>query len=123
MVGRVVRVPRFGQQLQAALEGQIRKPWVTRCGTIQHTRTFTATELYGKRYTIHVYKDRKHIAGFGGASAIVDGLNMLKTSDGLSVRRIAKGEYEIVQTGVRLRSTDPTRRETKVALVGQRPAP
>lgn len=39
--------------------------------------------------------------------AMIEGLKELRTSEGYSVNKIGKGEYKIVQTGVRLSSDCP----------------
>lgn len=38
---------------------------------------------------------------------MVEGLKELRTPDGLHVNRLGRGEYQIVQTGVSLRSNSP----------------
>ena len=71
------------------------------------TQEFTATDEEGTEYRLLLYQDFVPAHTFDNPSAVVPGLTRILTEDGESVNRVKKGEYEIVQTGVRLRSSDP----------------
>ena len=55
--------------------------------------TFKARSADGTTYTI--------------SQSVADGLVVLKTAEGYTVDRLAKGEYEIVDTNTALASDDP----------------
>jgi hypothetical protein len=49
----------------------------------------------GRSYSVEVWTDE------------ASGAQSLRTSTGLTLKRLGKGEYQIVVTGIFLRSTDP----------------
>lgn len=64
----------------------------------KRTGSFGVTGTDGRQYTVYIYAD------------FIEGLECLKelwTSDGMPVHYRKQGEYEIVQTGVVLRSSSP----------------
>ena len=71
------------------------------------TQEFTATDEDGTEHRLLVYQQFIPAGSFDDPSAVIPGLRRIVTEDGESVNRVRKGEYEIVQTGVRLRSSDP----------------
>ncbi len=73
----------------------------------KQTGQFTATGDDGRRYTIYIYTDFIDAGHFGNPNAVVEGMKELLTSDGMAVNRHQKGEYQIVQTGLMLRSNAP----------------
>jgi hypothetical protein len=74
---------------------------------VQHTGTFTAYSETGREYAIHIYTEfddaRTHEDPYG----VVAGVQTFRTPEGLEVYRRAKGEYQVAQTGVILRSDAP----------------
>ena len=75
--------------------------------TMSSSHTFTATSEAGTEYTIRVRIPRVSIPGRGGPLATRAGRPELHTSDGRSVNRLEKGVYQVVTTGVVLRSSSP----------------
>jgi hypothetical protein len=73
----------------------------------KRTGSFRATGSDGRQYTVYIYTDFIDIGSFQNPNAVVEGLKELRTSDGMPVNRLQQGEYEIVQTGIVLRSSSP----------------
>ena len=73
----------------------------------KRTDSFSATGNDGLQYTVYIYTDFINAGSFEDPNAIVKGIKELRTSDGMLVKRRKQGEYEIVQTGVVLRSNSP----------------
>ena len=73
----------------------------------KRTGSFRATGSDGRQYTVHIYTDFIDVGSFGDPNAVAEGLKELQTSDGMLVNRLQQGQYEIVQTGVVLRSNSP----------------
>jgi len=71
------------------------------------SHTFTATSEAGTEYTIRVRIPRVSTASRGGPHAARAGRPAFHTSDGRSVNRLEKGVYQVVTTGVVLRSSSP----------------
>ena len=69
--------------------------------------SFDAFDESGQPVQIDVFVDIVDIGTRLDPGATAKGLRTLRTKDGRSVNRIAKGRYEIVQSGVKLRSDDP----------------
>ena len=61
---------------------------------MQLTNTFPAIGTDGRDYTVHVY-------------TVVGSNRILETADGLNINYRKKGEYQVVQTGVILRTQVP----------------
>ena len=74
---------------------------------LRHTGTFSARSEFGREYTIHIYTEFSDVRAREAPSEIVGGVQELRTPEGLVVTRLAKGEYQVAQTGVRLRSDAP----------------
>jgi hypothetical protein len=74
----------------------------------KRTGSFSATGTDGRQYTVYIYIDFIDAGSFENPNAVAKGLKELRTSDGMHVNRRQQGEYEIVQTGVVLRSNSPT---------------
>jgi hypothetical protein len=68
---------------------------------------FTAVDDAGIPYRLVVYEERVSVATRADPSAVAPGLKRIVTEDGQSVNGLKKGEYQIVTTGVILRSSDP----------------
>jgi len=72
----------------------------------RYTRIITARGDDGQQYSLYVYSDSAHPGTHTPPRAPLDGGTDLATSDGHLVRWRAKGVYEIVATGVVLRSAE-----------------
>jgi hypothetical protein len=70
----------------------------------RHTRIITANGDDGRQYSLYVYSDSAYPGSRTAPRIPMDGSPDLATSDGHLVRWRAKGVYEIVTTGVILRS-------------------
>ena len=70
-------------------------------------RTFVAHDERGSSHTIHVYTEFMETRTFDAATTELEGMNELRTASGQPVNRIAKGEYEIVDSGMALKSSAP----------------
>ena len=73
----------------------------------KQTGSFRAIGNDGRQYTVYIYTDFNDAGTFEDPNAVVQGLKELRTSDGMHINRRQQGEYEIVQTGVVLRSSSP----------------
>jgi hypothetical protein len=71
------------------------------------TGIFKAEGSDRKSYTVLVFTDYIHAGTLNDPHAVVAGLKELRTSDGLAINQVRKGEYKIVQTGVSLRCDSP----------------
>ncbi|WAC08899.1 MAG: hypothetical protein OS130_06880 [Thermodesulfobacteriota bacterium] len=74
----------------------------------RQTGRFLAVGDDGRRYTVYVYTD--FIETGENQKTVVEGLKELRTSDGLTINRLKKGEYQIEQTGVILRTRGKSER-------------
>jgi hypothetical protein len=77
------------------------------CAMKRHTGTFTAQDKTGKIHTVHEYTDFIDAGTLDDPSATIPGLKQLRTSDGQVLNYKQKGVYEIVATGIILKSNDP----------------
>ncbi len=68
---------------------------------------FTAFDKDHKEYRLQVYQKDVPVGTRADPSAVAPELKQIVTEDGESVNRVKKGEYEIVATGVILRTSDP----------------
>lgn len=73
----------------------------------RHTGTFIARGSDGRDYTVHVYTEYISAGSFDDPDAVIEGMKGLHTSTGQRVNRLGKGQYQIVSTGVALRSDSP----------------
>lgn len=96
----LIRVPPAPHKLTAYKKGHHMK-------TSRHTGTFDAIGTDGETYTLYEFTDFIDVVNFGAPRSSIPGLKELKTSDGLHVNRIEKGQYKIVQSGILLRSESP----------------
>jgi hypothetical protein len=69
--------------------------------------SFRAIGDDGRQYTIYIYVDLIDAGAFEDPKAVIEGTPELWTSDGKAVSYRQKGEYEILETGVVLRSSLP----------------
>ena len=72
----------------------------------RQVRILTAYGDDGQQYSLYVYSDAAHPGTRTAPRTPMDGSTDLATSDGHIVRWRAKGVYEIVITGVVLRSAE-----------------
>ena len=68
---------------------------------------FIATDEKGRRYTILIYTNIIKAGTFEDPSMEVEGIKELKTFEGMAVNRLEKGKYQIVQSGIIVRSDSP----------------
>ena len=68
---------------------------------------FIATDEKGRRYTILIYTNVMKAGTFENPSGEVEGMNELKTFEGMAVNRLEKGKYQIVPTGIIVQSDSP----------------
>ncbi|MGA2228190.1 MAG: hypothetical protein ABSH41_27465 [Syntrophobacteraceae bacterium] len=74
----------------------------------RQTGSFKADGDDGRQYTVCIYSAFADAGQFGGPKVEVEvGAKELRTTGGKIVRYVQKGEYEIVETGVILRSNSP----------------
>ena len=69
--------------------------------------SFVAYGDDGEEYVVEIYVDVRNVGSFDDPHATRDGLKSLRTEHGYAVKYKVKGEYEIVHSGVRLRSDSP----------------
>ena len=67
---------------------------------------FIATDEKGRRYTILIYTNIIKAGTFETLSK-EEGMEELKTFEGMTVNRLEKGKYQIVQTGIIVQSDSP----------------
>ncbi len=68
---------------------------------------FVAKGDDGQDYIVEIYVNLIDAGTHDDPSATLEGIKTLLTEDGLHVNRIGKGEYMLVQTGLRLHSDSP----------------
>ncbi len=74
----------------------------------ERIQTFEATDDQGNVYILHVYKKRINVATHDDPNAtMLSGPTQILTDNGDNVIFKDRGEYEIVETGQILRSSDP----------------
>ena len=73
----------------------------------KRTGSFSARDDNGRQYTIHIYTEYTNAGSRDDPHAVLEGPKELVLSDGSHVNRRDKGIYEIVGTGVTLRSDSP----------------
>ena len=74
---------------------------------VRHTGAFTARTPSGREQIIHIYTRFEDAATPEDRSAVVAVGDEFRTPEGLAVTRLAKGEYQVAQTGLRLHADDP----------------
>jgi hypothetical protein len=70
--------------------------------------TFDATDEEGNTHHIAVFVDILDVATFEDPDGEIEGMEQLLTMSGQHVNCLAKGKYQIVESGRVLRSADPT---------------
>ncbi len=74
----------------------------------EYTGSFVAVDQQGRRVRVLKSQTMHDVRTHGEPNAPpMPGLMSLRTEDGKAVNRIEKGKYEVVQTGVILRSDEP----------------
>jgi hypothetical protein len=68
---------------------------------------FIATDEKGRRYTILIFTNVTKAGTLENPSMEVEGMEELKTFEGMAVNRLEKGRYQIVQTGIIIQSDSP----------------
>ena len=68
---------------------------------------FIATDENGRRYTILIFTNVIKAGTLENPSMEEEGMEELKTFEGMAVNRLEKGKYQIVQTGIIVRSDSP----------------
>ena len=72
----------------------------------RHTGTFLVTGSDGRLYTISVHTEYRDAPTLGAREELVEGRQTLWTATGRAVQRRCRGEYQMLGTGVLLRSHD-----------------
>ena len=76
----------------------------------EHTRQarrFAAYDDTGKAHTVYIYTQSLSAGAYGDRRTTIEGMTELQLADGSPVSRKQQGEYEVVATGMILRSADP----------------
>jgi hypothetical protein len=68
---------------------------------------FIATDENGRRYTIMIFTNIIKAGTLENPSMEEEGMKELTTFEGMAVNRLEKGKYQIVQTGITVRSDSP----------------
>ncbi len=68
---------------------------------------FIATDENGRRYTILIFTNFIKTGRLENPSMEAEGMNELKTFEGMAVSRLEKGRYQIVPTGTIVQSDSP----------------
>ena len=74
---------------------------------LERQAEFRAKGEDGKTYTIVVWVEMLTSMTLGRGRKETPGMIRLRTADGLSVNRLSPGEYEIVQTDLKMTAIDP----------------
>lgn len=74
---------------------------------MKYNGTFTSHGDDAQQYLVHIFVDEIPAGPLANPNATIEGLHELRTSDGLAVNRLRGGEYQVVRTGVVLRSDSP----------------
>lgn len=68
---------------------------------------FPATDELGVHYSLRAHRPLLNASSLSRTETVYGLIDRLETVDGMSVRRIDKGTYQIEATGVIVRSDDP----------------
>jgi len=68
---------------------------------------FIATDENGRRYTLLIFTNVIKGGTLENPGKEVEGMEELTTFEGMAVNRLEKGKYQIVQTGIIVRSDSP----------------
>jgi hypothetical protein len=68
---------------------------------------FIATDENGRRYTILIFTNVVKAGTLENPSMEGEGMEELKTFEGMAVNRLEKGKYQIAQTGIIVQSDLP----------------
>jgi hypothetical protein len=69
--------------------------------------TFKAIDIRGNSYALRVFANIDTTTRPDGSKCPSRGRPSIETQNGLSVERLKKGEYKVVDTGLMLHSNDP----------------
>ena len=70
-------------------------------------QSFSVVDQHGTRYTVQLFVDEMESTKLGGSPEKVEGLKLLRLTDGRRVDWMAKGKYQIVSLGPIFTSNDP----------------
>ena len=73
---------------------------------LKSRQEFTAVDESGREYRLRVYQESVSASTRANPLAVAPGVKRIVTEHGESVNRLKTGEYQIVATGVILRSSD-----------------
>jgi hypothetical protein len=74
---------------------------------IRHRSSFIAVDDNGNSHRLHVFVEIIDASTQSEPGAETEGLKQIRTEGGQSVNWLEKGRYEVVTTGMKLRSDDP----------------
>jgi hypothetical protein len=74
---------------------------------VRHKFSFGAVDDSGEHHQLHVFVDILDVASFRDPNAEIEGQTRIVTDKVEVVNRLEQGEYEVVVSGLRLRSDDP----------------
>jgi hypothetical protein len=74
---------------------------------MRHKGSFIAKDAEGRSHRLYVWAHIIDVGDILDPDAVIEGMIEIKTERGQRVNVIAKGEYEIVETGEVLTSNDP----------------
>ncbi|PXX87834.1 hypothetical protein [Halomonas heilongjiangensis] len=74
---------------------------------VRYDGSFVAHDNEGNQYVINIYTDIIDAGTFEDPNATREGLKRLISENGSNVNHLEREKYQIVQTGVVVRSDDP----------------
>src|SRR5262245_44708391 len=100
---RVIRSPLFGSKIIVTSRQQLYMP----SKRLRKKGSFIAKDAQGRSRLLYVWVHITDVGHILDPDAEIEGVIEIRTESGRNVRVIAKGQYEIVQTGEVLTSDDP----------------
>src|SRR5215813_5026358 len=100
---RVIRSPLFGSKIIVTSRQQLYMP----SKRLRKKGSFIAKDAQGRSRLLYVWVHITDVGHILDPDAEIEGMIEIRTESGRNVRVIAKGQYEIVQTGEVLTSDDP----------------
>jgi hypothetical protein len=73
---------------------------------VEHTGRFTAVDANGTQHIVEAFTDIISAATLTNPNAETRGQQWYETTSGQAVHRLAKGKYQVVETGLLLESDD-----------------
>jgi hypothetical protein len=74
---------------------------------IRHKSSFIAIDETGTRHRLDVFVDIVDTGTLNDPNSDMEGLTRIQTPDGGPVNRLEKGRYQVVASGLIVRSDDP----------------